>query len=160
MLFLAAIPIVSLCGCASIVNGQTQVVSVKTLAQGAEISKADCTMLNNKGTWYVTTPGTVSIHRSYQDLHITCKKDGLDPGTATVKSSTKGMAFGNILFGGVIGAGVDAGTGAAYDYPQLISVTMGETIVSPSLRPGNSASEDTSAAVIDTAAAAEGKAKN
>jgi hypothetical protein len=37
------------------------------------------------------------------------------------------MAFGNILFGGFIGAGVDMSTGAAYDYPDLIHVAMGET---------------------------------
>jgi hypothetical protein len=37
------------------------------------------------------------------------------------------MAFGNILLGGVIGAAVDVGTGAAYDYPSLITVLMGKT---------------------------------
>ena len=42
------------------------------------------------------------------------------------------MAFGNILFGGVIGAAVDVGTGAAYDYPPLITVYMGKSsIVAP-----------------------------
>jgi hypothetical protein len=45
----------------------------------------------------------------------------------SVKSSTKAMAFGNILFGGVIGAGVDVATGAAYDYPTLITVVMGKS---------------------------------
>jgi hypothetical protein len=45
----------------------------------------------------------------------------------SAKSSTKGMAFGNILFGGVIGAGVDTATGAAYDYPVLITVQLGST---------------------------------
>jgi phosphoketolase len=44
-----------------------------------------------------------------------------------VNSSTKGMAFGNILFGGPIGAGVDMASGAAYDYPNLITVMMGTT---------------------------------
>jgi hypothetical protein len=34
------------------------------------------------------------------------------------------MAFGNILFGGLIGVGVDMSTGAAYDYPALITVPM------------------------------------
>ena len=46
------------------------------------------------------------------------------PATAVVASSTKAMAFGNILLGGVIGAGVDIGTGAAYDYPEVISVAL------------------------------------
>jgi hypothetical protein len=154
MALLTVIPLITLSGCASIVNGQTQVLSVKTLIQGAEIAKADCTMLNNKGTWYVTTPGTVSVHRSFQDLHVTCKKDGVDPGTVTVKSSTKAMAYGNILFGGVIGAGVDAGTGAAYDYPQLIAVEMGQTTIFPPPKPASNGNADQSVTI------AESKAKN
>jgi hypothetical protein len=35
-----------------------------------------------------------------------------------------GLAFGNILFGGLIGAAVDVGTGAAYDYPSPIIVNL------------------------------------
>lgn len=34
------------------------------------------------------------------------------------------MAFGNIIFGGVIGVGVDVATGAAYDYPEVISIPL------------------------------------
>jgi hypothetical protein len=79
--------------------------------------------------FYVTTPGTVTINRAYDDLNVKCEKDGMQPGLAAVKSNTKGMAFGNILFGGVIGAAVDAGSGAAYDYPNLITVIMEETII-------------------------------
>jgi hypothetical protein len=44
------------------------------------------------------------------------------------------MAFGNILFGGFIGAGVDVATGAAYDYPNLLTVdlgTPGKPVASP-----------------------------
>lgn len=57
-----------------------------------------------------------------------CEKDGHAPGIAAAKSSTKGMAFGNILFGGIIGAAVDIGSGAAYDYPSIISVELGKAI--------------------------------
>jgi len=80
----------------------------------------------------VTTPGSVTVHRAYDNLSIYCTKAGEQPGTASVKSSTKGMAFGNILFGGVIGAGVDTASGAAYDYPALITVQLGTpTAVTP-----------------------------
>jgi len=75
----------------------------------------------------VNTPGTVSVHRSYDPLNINCKKSGEQPGIATVNSATKGMAFGNVLAGGIIGAAVDMGTGAAYDYPPLITVRMGKS---------------------------------
>jgi len=39
------------------------------------------------------------------------------------------MAAGNLIFGGVIGAAIDAGTGAAYDYPSLIQLIMGKSVI-------------------------------
>lgn len=120
-----------LTGCASIVNGTNQVVSVETRHKGEPVSGVTCKLDNGKGVFYVTTPGTVTVHRAYDDLSIKCEKDNVAPGLASVKSSTKAMAFGNILFGGVIGAAVDAGSGAAYDYPAMITVLMGETVKLP-----------------------------
>lgn len=115
-------------GCASIVGGANQSISVETRSTtGEAVVGANCKLENPKGTWFVTTPGSVIIHRAYDDLTIYCTKTGEQPGIATAKSSTKGMAFGNILFGGPIGVGVDAATGAAYDYPTLITVQLGET---------------------------------
>ena len=114
-------------GCASIVNGQNQSVSVETRTETGPIAGANCKLSNNKGTWFVTTPGSTIVQRSYEDLSVRCEKESNEPGMASVKSSTKAMAFGNILFGGIIGAGVDISTGAAYDYPTLISVIMGKS---------------------------------
>lgn len=70
----------------------------------------------------------MTVRRSYEDLLINCEKANQEPGLASVKSSTKAMAFGNIIFGGVIGAGVDVASGAAYDYPTMITVLMGEKV--------------------------------
>lgn len=122
-----------LTGCASIVNGSNQVLSVETASREGKVIGATCELKNPKGTFFVTTPGTVTIHRAYDDLNIRCEKVGHEPGLAAVKSSTKAMAFGNLVFGGVIGAAVDAGSGAAYDYPSLITVMMGasSTIAQP-----------------------------
>jgi hypothetical protein len=131
----AVLGLLALTGCASIIDGSTQVVSVETRRGTEVVSGANCQLTNNKGTWFVTTPGTVAMHRSYDDLNIKCGKAGSEPGITTVKSSTKGMAFGNVLFGlfgGPIGAAVDTGTGAAYDYPSLITVMMGaEKLIAP-----------------------------
>lgn len=114
-------------GCASIVNGQNQSISVETRQNAASVAGANCKLSNNKGTWYVTSPGSTVVRRSYEDLSVRCEKEGLDPGIVSVKSATKAMAFGNVIFGGVIGAGVDMANGSAYDYPQLITVEMGKT---------------------------------
>lgn len=114
-------------GCASIVTGHNQPVSVETRAKGAMVREASCKLENDKGTWFVTTPGSVTVRRSFADLHVRCEKDRHEPGILTVKSSTKAMAFGNAIFGGLVGAGVDIATGAAYDYPSLITVEMGQS---------------------------------
>lgn len=116
-------------GCASIVSGTNQSVSLETRSkEGQAVMGANCKLSNNKGTWYVTSPGSVVVNRSYEDLLIDCEKENQQPGLASVKSSTKAMAFGNILFGGVIGAGVDIASGAAYDYPTMITVLMGSKV--------------------------------
>jgi len=116
----------SLTGCASIVSGTNQVVSVETLHPNGPVTGAVCKLENDKGVYYVTTPGTVTVHRAYGDMSVKCEKAGFDAGLATVKSSTKGMMAGNLVFGGFIGAGVDAASGAAYDYPALFQVMMGQ----------------------------------
>jgi hypothetical protein len=126
-LLAAATASLLLCGCASIVSGQNQSLSVTAKNGGADVAGARCTLANDKGTWYATTPGSVTVRRSFNDLSVNCALDGADPGALLVKSSTKGMAFGNILFGGLIGASVDVSTGAAYDYPEIVVVEMGKT---------------------------------
>lgn len=118
----------ALTGCASIVNGNTQVVSVETRLRGEQVPGAQCELENPKGKFFVTTPGTLSISRAYDDLSIRCNKAGYTSGVALIKSSTKAMAFGNVIFGGVIGAAVDMKTGAAYDYPAVITVEMGDLV--------------------------------
>lgn len=122
--FLPILFLLPVVGCASIVDGTHQIVSVQTTAAGDALSGAQCTLKSDKGTWFVNTPGTVTVHRGYDALDVDCKKAGYQPKVVTVNSTTKGMAFGNILFGGLIGAGVDMSDGAAYDYPNLITVPM------------------------------------
>jgi len=116
--------LVSLTNCASIVDGSRQSVSVKTVSAHGDIPGASCQLDSNKGTWFIITPGSVTVQRSADALNAKCTKDGYLPGVTTIKSSTKATAFGNIIFGGLIGAGIDMSTGAAYDYPALITVPM------------------------------------
>jgi len=120
-----------LTGCASIVNGTGQNLTIEARKDGALVSGASCKLINDKGTYYVTAPGTVTVHKSYDDLQITCEKTDAAPGTASVKSTTEGMAFGNILVGGIIGAAIDTSSGAAYDYPSLITILMGRHVDLP-----------------------------
>ena len=81
-------------------------------------------MTNAAGTWFVIAPGTANVQRHSSDLHVSCDLEGYESGIAVFKSTLKGMAFGNIVFGGIIGAGVDHVTGAAYQYPPLVTVIL------------------------------------
>jgi len=113
-------------GCSSITSTVNQSVSVQTLGQtGTEIIGASCELTNSKGKWFITTPGSTSIHRSNDDMQVLCKKESLENGRASVVSDTKGSMFGNILFGGGIGAIVDHSNGSAYEYPTVINIVMG-----------------------------------
>lgn len=115
-----------LSGCASVTGTPNQSVSVQARgSNGKEVKEAACDLINKRGTWFITTPGTVQIHRSNDDLQITCRKEGFDNGRASVVSDTKGSMFGNILLGGGIGAVVDHNNGSAYEYPSFIQVIMG-----------------------------------
>lgn len=117
-------------GCASIVSGTSQIVSVETMSPTGRVDGASCKLQNDKGVYFVTTPGTVTVRRAYSDMNVSCEKDGFPTGLASIKSSTKGMVAGNILVGGIIGVGVDAATGAAYDYPALFQIMLNDSIES------------------------------
>ena len=108
-------------GCASLTTGPHQTLSVDTINCPA----AACELTNKDGVYFIgSTPGTVSVNRACGELTIRCSKEGFADYMISVGSSVKAMAFGNILFGGLIGAGVDAATGAACEYPAFIPVPM------------------------------------
>lgn len=110
-----------LTGCASIVSGTKQPVAVNTTPAG----DADCVLKNDKGSWEVShTPGSVVVHRSRKPLDVTCQEKGYKTAEVEVKSKTKKMAMGNVVFGGVVGVGVDVANGAAFQYPANIDVPM------------------------------------
>lgn len=117
-------------GCASITGSTSQNLSVQTRAlDGKEVKEAQCDLTNKRGTYFVSTPGTIMISRSNDDLMVTCRKDGYENGRASIVSNVKGSMFGNIIFGGGIGAIVDHSNGSAYEYPNFVQVVMGSNSV-------------------------------
>lgn len=124
---LLSVPLlVTVVGCASITGTTNQSVSVQTVDSAAkEVTGSACELTNNKGKWFLNSPGSTTITRSNDDLQVLCKKESLEVGRASVVSATKGSMFGNILFGGGIGAIIDHNNGAAYEYPAFIQVQMG-----------------------------------
>jgi hypothetical protein len=117
-------PLLALSGCATIVNGSTQTLSVQTSAGDTPLASAQCTLANKKGSWTVTTPGPVTVHRGSEALDVTCARPGYLSAAETVKSEISGYVYGNILLGGGFGATVDTVNGAAWQYPASITIPM------------------------------------
>lgn len=109
-----------LAACATITKGTTQLVAVDTPG----VAGAVCTISTSSGPQTVTTPGTVTLSKGSASLPIQCAKECYVTGTGVIPSDAEAMAAGNVIFGGVIGLGVDAVSGALNKYPDQITVAM------------------------------------
>jgi hypothetical protein len=113
-------------GCATITSNEMQLVSLNAAgADGKPIDKAKCTLNNDRGSWDIVAPGFVSVRRSAEDLTVQCKKEGIADGFLRAISRAASGMFGNILFGGGIGALIDHNKGTGYEYPDELQVRMG-----------------------------------
>ncbi|MBL8329840.1 MAG: hypothetical protein JNJ71_13405 [Rubrivivax sp.] len=126
--WLSAVAMLFLQGCASITTGTGQTVLVETASVAERVSGAQCAVSNDKGAWTVVTPGSIDIKTSYQALSIKCSHEAFEPGAAVFDSKAKDMAYGNILIGGAIGAAIDITSGAAFQYPSILSVSLGRRL--------------------------------
>jgi len=115
-------------GCASITQSEFQRVSVTASHEGKALKDADCSLTNDKGSWTVKAPGQIDVHKSAENLSVVCKKEGLVDGLLAAVSRAAGSMFGNILFGGGIGALIDHNKGTGYDYPNALPVQMGKAV--------------------------------
>jgi len=111
---------VAVSGCATIVKGTSQVVSVST----PPATGANCVLTNPEGSWTITTPAQVKVSKSKEDLVAKCTMPGYQDATQRIASSFQSWTAGNVLIGGVIGIGVDAASGAMNEYPTTITIPM------------------------------------
>ena len=128
LLATAALGIAS--GCATITGSETQNISVQALdPSGAAVAGADCKLSNDKGSWRAKPPAIAVVNRSAEDLIVQCEADQQKPGVVRAVSRVNAGMFGNIIFGGGIGAIIDHSKGTAYDYPSMLRVLFGATQV-------------------------------
>jgi hypothetical protein len=111
-----------LSGCASMTNGTQQRIDIVTEPEGA----AACTLTNEKGNWELAqTPGAAMVNRAQGELTVACTTPEGSTGAATLPSGVAAAAFGNILLvGSVVWAAVDVASGAAFAYPDSVTVVM------------------------------------
>jgi hypothetical protein len=128
--FLGLLPLLLLSGCATITKDANQSVQIETYSKDNQpVAGVKCVAQNDRGQWNTSAPGSVSVHRSSQNLLVNCEKEGEQPGKGTVVSRVNGGMFGNIVFGGGIGAIIDHNKGTAYTYPSWIRIIMGDNLI-------------------------------
>lgn len=103
-------------------------MSITAVNNGQPIKDVDCSLTNDRGTWAAKAPTQIDVRKSGENLSVICKKEGLIDGLLTAVSRAAGSMFGNIIFGGGIGAIIDHNKGTGYDYPNTLPVQMGKSI--------------------------------
>ncbi|MBK0063566.1 MULTISPECIES: hypothetical protein [unclassified Acinetobacter] len=104
-------------GCASIISGSTQTMTIKSVPDSAQIK-----IINKSGeaVHQGETPLTVTLKRGAgyfkpQSYTVTFNKAGYQAKTVQIQATVNGWYFGNILLGGILGLLViDPAKGAMY----------------------------------------------
>lgn len=113
--------LISVSGCATVTRGTKDVLEVETTPSGAQATTTN-------GYSCASTPCAIKMPRKSEfDVDIT--KAGYKPARVHVTSKVSGAGgagmAGNVLVGGIIGAGVDVGTGAMLDLvPNPVKVAL------------------------------------
>ena len=115
-------------GCSTITQSESQSLALTATYQNQPV-EPECRLANDKGNWSAKAPSMVAVRKSNEDLEVTCKKEGMPDGILKAVSRAAGSMFGNIIFGGGIGAIIDHNKGTGYDYPNQLPVKMGESVI-------------------------------
>jgi hypothetical protein len=103
-------------GCATIVAGTSQSVSINSNVKGADV------IVNGKTVG--KTPYNGPIERG-DSTTVTLQKDGYDPKTIILSTEIETIFWGNIIVGGVLGSTVDLATGGMYKYaPATLQIDL------------------------------------
>jgi hypothetical protein len=107
-------------GCASIFEGTSQQIAVKTTPPGAR-----CTFWRNGGLVadIPSTPGTVTIQKTKVDLFIVCDKPGYASASYVNRSGLAMATYANVLTFGLAWA-VDSSRGADNKYEGEIELSL------------------------------------
>jgi len=111
----------SAAGCASVVSGTSQTLTLDTEPAGADCS------LTRKGVVIGRvnpTPGTVLVQRTRDDITVSCARDGYQTGAFINKAGLEATTFGNIILGGLVGVAIDSASGANNKYDAIMRITL------------------------------------
>ncbi len=110
-----------LAGCASVLSGSDQAVTVQVLCKGKPI-QAECQVSNSKGRWVFQTPQTRKILRDSAPLRVACYSSVVGEYGFYQYPGVNPISVGNAVVGGLVGTAVDASNTKLWAYPSVITV--------------------------------------
>ncbi len=118
LVLIAFLPLVTIWGCASIIEGRTQAVTFNSEPSGAKV------VIN--GIPMGVTPATITLKKSeYDNANVVFKMDGYQDQQANLHTKVTGWFWGNVISGGLLGSATDAISGAMWEYsPDKYMVTL------------------------------------
>jgi hypothetical protein len=107
-------------GCATVTRGTNDVLEVRTTPAQASVSTSN--------GFSCVSPCALKMPRR-SEFVVTARKQGYKPASASVTNRISGAGgaamAGNVIVGGIIGAGIDAGTGAMLNLvPNPVVLTL------------------------------------
>ncbi len=118
---LLAVPLLLVSGCATIINGTSQSVTVSTSPPNASCA---VDRMGERIGVVPQTPGSLRVDKSKNSLTVTCAKPGYQTASVTRPPSFSLVTLGNAIAGGLIGVGVDFATGANFKYPEEVQMGL------------------------------------
>lgn len=107
----------STAGCATVIRGTKEKARFESSPSGATVT-AESISADRLGPFSCVTPCELELKRK-RDWSVSFELDGYKPVTGVLEPKVTGggvaSGAGNVLAGGIIGIGVDAGTGANLD---------------------------------------------
>ena len=119
--FLLGLAVLSTAGCATVIDGTSQKITVSTTPDHAQCS---LTRANETIGEIENTPGIVEVDRTKNSIVVACSKPGYKSGSADDKSGSDGWVYGNFAIGGLVGFGIDFATGAHNKYTPNVEVAL------------------------------------
>lgn len=113
--------IITLTGCATIVDGGPDTINIMTSDGGP----APARIMSKAGVQQVWLPTVISVPKSCSDISITLREDNyIYSSNTVVQSSVNPWVFGNIIFGGLPGLAIDAVAGNICTYDTNVVVPI------------------------------------
>lgn len=112
---------VTLSGCATVMSGTSQGLTIETDPAGATCSVARS---GEQIAATSATPSQVMISKGWSALDIECKKNEHLTAKDSLSPTFQPWTLGNILIGGGIGLIIDAASGAMVQYPRSVMLFL------------------------------------